>query len=128
MAKQELAARDLSYLRIAQLPPHSLPFQIPEEFQKLPRLNGRATVEMEIRSLAVSAQWANKRNGSYLQDDDALLPSFPYFVSKLVENNTEYIVVLLIPLVICPLIVLLLVLISRHNIVDSCRINKSYPL
>eukprot|EP01036_Dinobryon_divergens_P030313 gene30313-39539_t len=47
---QEIVANDLSSLRIAQLPPGRLPFEIPADYSNRPRLNGRATVEMKIHS------------------------------------------------------------------------------
>lgn len=45
---QDLVADEIATLRSLQLPEKELPFQIPEEYKDLPRLKGRATVEMKI--------------------------------------------------------------------------------
>lgn len=43
---EEKSANLLAQLRLAQIPKQQLPFTIPEEFQSLPQLRGRATIEM----------------------------------------------------------------------------------
>ena len=47
---QELSAKALADLRQLHLPKKQLPFTIPSEYMKLPRLMGRATVEMVLKS------------------------------------------------------------------------------
>jgi cyclophilin family peptidyl-prolyl cis-trans isomerase len=47
---QESAGAQLANLRMMQLPSGKLPFQIPDEYASLPRLNGRAEIEMVVQS------------------------------------------------------------------------------
>jgi cyclophilin family peptidyl-prolyl cis-trans isomerase len=47
---QEAAGAQLANLRMMQLPAGKLPFQIPDEYASLPRLNGRAEIEMVVQS------------------------------------------------------------------------------
>lgn len=47
---QEAAGSQLSTLRFMQLPVGKLPYQIPDEYATLPRLQGRAEIEMVIQS------------------------------------------------------------------------------
>ena len=63
---QEAAGAQLGAIRLAQLPANKLPYTIPEEYNALPRLNGRAEVEMVIAS-------GNKR-GYRLEDGVTLVP------------------------------------------------------
>ena len=50
LTSQELSAKALADLRLLHLPKKQLPFTIPSEYMKLPRLMGRATVEMVLKS------------------------------------------------------------------------------
>lgn len=47
---QQAAADALGDLRLLQLPDKELPYKIPEEYAALPRLTGRAVVEVEVES------------------------------------------------------------------------------
>ncbi|KAJ1431232.1 cyclophilin type peptidyl-prolyl cis-trans isomerase/CLD-domain-containing protein [Ochromonadaceae sp. CCMP2298] len=64
---QEAAASALADLRLQQLPAQQLPFTIPEEFAALPRLTGRATVELQVKA---------KRGGYRLEDGKTVVPQF----------------------------------------------------
>lgn len=59
---QEQAASLMGELRELALPPKQLPYEIPEEYIDLPRLAGRAKVEISIR----------KMNGFRLNDDKTI--------------------------------------------------------
>lgn len=61
---QDDTASLLSELRSMSLPPNSLPFDIPAEYSNLPKLNGRATVKMTIKS----------KNGFRLNDGKSVVP------------------------------------------------------
>lgn len=50
LAAQEKAADALARLRLLELQPKTLPFKIPDEYANLPRLMGRARVEMIVES------------------------------------------------------------------------------
>ena len=50
MKYQEEAAQALGNLRAMELPPRSLPYSIPSEYDSLPRLMGRAKIEMKLQS------------------------------------------------------------------------------
>lgn len=50
LAADEAAGETLAQLRLMELPPHQLPFKIPDEYSTLPRLLGRATIELVIQS------------------------------------------------------------------------------
>ena len=63
---QEAAGAELATIRLAQLPANRLPFSIPDEFSSLPRLNGRAEVEMVIAS--------SDKRGYRLEDGVTLVP------------------------------------------------------
>ena len=63
---QEAAGAELGAVRLAQLPANRLPFSIPEEYNQLPRLNGRAEVEMVIAS--------SDKRGYRLEDGVTLVP------------------------------------------------------
>mmetsp|Transcript_31266 Transcript_31266/g.52290 ORF Transcript_31266/g.52290 Transcript_31266/m.52290 type:complete len:443 (-) Transcript_31266:117-1445(-) len=71
LAAQETAAQALADLRILQLPPKQIPFQIPEEYAGLPRLLGRATVEVQIKA----------KNGFRLPDGKTVVPQAAFLLT-----------------------------------------------
>lgn len=66
---QEVVGAELGELRAMQLPANKLPFDIPAEYSSLPRLNGRAEVEM-----VVTYGGGGTKKGYRLADDVTVVP------------------------------------------------------
>jgi peptidylprolyl isomerase len=64
---QDLAARAIAEFRSMLLPPRTLPYTIPAEYNALPRLLGRATVDITVES--------GKKGGFLLEDGKTKVPS-----------------------------------------------------
>jgi peptidylprolyl isomerase len=68
---QDITAMAIENLRMSHLKPHTLPYKIPEEYQSLPRLAGRAKVEMTVVS---------KGGGYRLDDGKTVIPEATFVI------------------------------------------------
>ena len=59
--QEEVAQVAFSDIQVTALPKRKLPYTIPEEYDDLPRLLGRATVDITVESKANKGKWFQVR-------------------------------------------------------------------